>query len=165
MLGASAEIDDRVAWAKQRVAQLDQERENLVQQTRQERKQGKLSKGLVEKIKACTPTQLKRVIAFARENLKDYKKPPTLWDVKIYGRLLAQASYKNKFYSMEERKCGKPNCSKCPHGPYYIAHQRDGLYYRPKSLHFSDLPRPIRAAFGPPRNAYLQKRSAERVRS
>lgn len=159
----SAEFDDRVAWAKKRVAQLDQERENLLQQTRQERKQGKLSKGLVEKIKACTPKQLKRVIAFARENLKDYKKPPTLCDVKVYGRLLAQASYKNKFYSMEERRCGKPNCSKCPHGPYYIAHQRDGLYYRPKSLHFSDLPRPIRSAFGLPRDAYLQKRSAKQV--
>jgi hypothetical protein len=164
-LSSAAEIDERVAWAKQRFAQLEREREDLLQQTREGRKQGKLSKGLVEKIKACTPKQLKRVIAFARENLKDYKRAPTLWDVKIYGKLLAQASYKNKLYSMEERKCGKPNCSKCPHGPYYIAHKRDGLYYPPKSLHFSELPRPVRAAFGPPRDKCLQKRSAERVRA
>jgi hypothetical protein len=156
-LDSPSELDERVAWAKKRVADLDRERENLLQQTREDRKKAKLSKGLVDKIKACTPQQLQRVIKFARENLRDYKKPPTLWDVKIYGKMLAKTSYKNKFYSMEERKCGKSNCTKCPHGPYYIAHQRNGIYYPQKSIKFPNLPRPVRAKFGPVRDEWKAK--------
>lgn len=26
----------------------------------------------------------------------------------------------------EKRKCGKPNCTKCPHGPYYLVYHRHG---------------------------------------
>jgi hypothetical protein len=78
-LDPSTEFDDRVAWAKQRMEDLERERENLLQKTREDRKLGRLS-SLVEKIKACTPQQLRRVITVARNNLKDYKNLPTLWD-------------------------------------------------------------------------------------
>ncbi len=29
-------------------------------------------------------------------------------------------------YRLEEVRCGKPNCSSCPHGPYWYAYFREG---------------------------------------
>jgi hypothetical protein len=29
-------------------------------------------------------------------------------------------------YRLEEVRCGKPGCTKCPHGPYWYAYWREG---------------------------------------
>jgi hypothetical protein len=148
----STEFADRIAYAKARTVQIEREREKVMQEARDGRKQGRLSPSLVERIDACTPTQLRRVIERARENLRAYKLPPTLHDVRIFGRLKAHAAHGKRFYSLELRDCNKANCRKCPHGPYFIAHWKDGLFCRSKSLPFSRLPKPIRDKFGPVRD-------------
>ena len=38
------------------------------------------------------------------------------------------------FYRNEYTKCGKPNCKKCPHGPYWYAYWREGKRLRKKYI-------------------------------
>jgi hypothetical protein len=148
----STQVSGPIAQARSRMAEIEREQERVLQKSRETRKQGRLSPSLVERIVACTPTQLKRVIKLAKENLRAYKLPPNRQNVRIFGRLKAYAKHGKKFYSLELRDCNKPNCRKCPHGPYFIAHWRDGLYYPSKSVQFSRLPKPIREKFGPVRD-------------
>jgi hypothetical protein len=165
-MGMRVEPVDELTETQQRARLLlddiERQRERQVRERREGRKQAKLDPRLVAGIKACTPKQLKEVMRVVRNNLRDYKRPPELRDIRLFrnSKLLAHAPYKNKLYCMELHPCGKANCQKCPHGPYYIAYQRDGRYYRPKSEpNFSKLPKPIREAFEPIRAA-LKKKAA-----
>jgi len=138
--------------ARARLAESRREEQKQTQERREGRKHGELSRSLEEKIEACNPKQLKRVIKLARLNLKDHKQAPERWQIHLYGntKLLAHASRKNKLYCLELRSCGKPNCRKCPHGPYVFSYHRDGQYYPSKSeSDFSRLPKPIRDLFAP----------------
>jgi hypothetical protein len=132
------------------MAQIEQEEAERTRARREGREHGKLSHSLVEKIQACNPKQLKRVIELARENLHDHKKAPGLRQVRVFGTLLDSAAYRNKLYTLELRACGKQNCRKCPHGPYVFAFQKNGQYYPPRSQPvYSRLPKPIRERFAP----------------
>ena len=37
-------------------------------------------------------------------------------------------------YRLEQVNCGKPGCSKCPHGPYWYAYWREGGKVRSKYI-------------------------------
>lgn len=140
--------------------EIDREREQQILKRREGRKEGRLDRRLVEGIEACTPKQLKEVIRVARQNLKEYKQQaPMLQDIRLFrsSKLLANVPHKNKLYCMELHPCGK-NCRKCPHGPYYIAYQRNGRYYPPKSQpNFSKLPKPVQNVFAPIRTELKRK--------
>ena len=151
--------------ARLRLDEIERQRERQVRERREGRKQGKLDSRLVEGIEACTPKQLKEVLLVVRKNLKAYKRAPELWQIRLYrnSKLKASAAYKNKLYCMELHPCGKSNCRKCPHGPYYIAYQRDGRYYPSKSEpNFSRLPKPIREVFEPIRLALKKKADCQK---
>jgi hypothetical protein len=96
--------------ARARLAEIQREKEERARERREGRKHGELSRSLEEKIEACNPKQLKRVIKLARQNLKDHKQAPERWQIHLYGntQLLAHASHKNKLYCLELRSCGKP---------------------------------------------------------
>jgi hypothetical protein len=137
--------------AKMRLAEIEREQEKQVQQRRQDRKEGRLDRRLLEGIYACTPALLREVIRVARRELRDYKRPPDLPDIRLYrnSELLAHAAHKDKLYCLERRPCGK-RCRKCPHGPYVYSYRRNGKFYpQKKERDFSRLPKPIRDLFEP----------------
>lgn len=37
-------------------------------------------------------------------------------------------------YRLEPVKCGKPGCTKCPHGPYWYAYWREGKRVRSRYI-------------------------------
>ncbi|PYV71734.1 MAG: hypothetical protein DMG96_28145 [Acidobacteria bacterium] len=145
------DLADAQHRAKMRLTEIEREHERQVRQRRQDRKEGKLDRRLLEGIYACTPQQLQEVIRVARRELKDYKRPPELPDIRLYrnSELLAHAVHKNKLYCLERRPCGK-QCCKCPHGPYVYSYKRNGKFYpQKKEREFSRLPKPIRDLFEP----------------
>ncbi len=147
------------------LAEVRREERRREEERREGRKQGELSRSLREKIEACNPRQLKRVIKLARRSIKDHKRAPELWEIHLYRntKLLAHAGHKNRLFCLELRPCGKSNCRKCPHGPYVFSYHRDGLYYPSKSeSNFARLPKPIRDVFAPIR-AEIKAKAASRA--
>ena len=145
------DLSDARHRARVRMAEIEREQQKQVLQRRQDRKDGKLDRRLLEGIYACTPQPLREVLRVARRELKDYKRPPELPDIRLYrnSELLAHAAHKNKLYCFERRPCGK-QCRKCPHGPYVYSYTRNGKFYpQKKEREFSRLPRPIRDLFEP----------------
>ena len=145
------DIADAQHRARMSLAEIEREQQKQVRERRQGRKEGKLDPRLREGIYACTPKQLKEVIRVAKQELRDYKHPPELQEIRLYrnSKLLAHAPHKNKLYCLERRPCGK-NCRKCPHGPYAYSYKRNGKFYpQKKEPDFSRLPKPIRDLFEP----------------
>jgi|ERR1700733_514623 len=139
--------------AREILARIDRESAQRDQDRRDDRKLGKLSHSLHEKLRSCNPGQLKRVIKLSHQFLKDHKVAPDIREVPNRRRatILAHVGHKNKLYWLEVHPCSKPNCRKCPHGPYIYSYHRDGQYF-PPTYHgssLSRLPRKVRDLFRP----------------
>lgn len=45
-----------------------------------------------------------------------------------------QAGDPDVSYRLESVRCGKPNCTSCPHGPYWYAYFREGKRLRSRYI-------------------------------
>ncbi len=59
-------------------------------------------------------------------------------------------------FRYETVRCGKPNCSRCPHGPYWYAYWKDGGRTRSRYIGRS-LPTAALASYEEKRRARLEK--------
>lgn len=75
-----------------------------------------ISRDLIRQIRALDTYDLRRLQMLIRGLLVD-DQPPT-------GHAQAPASGKVTF-RQEHVRCGKPNCGRCPHGPYWYAYWRE----------------------------------------
>jgi len=65
--------------------------------------------------------EMKRYIEKRIQELQEQAPNPVLRD----GREILQVRSAGKItYQLEKVKCGKPNCEKCPHGPYWYGYKR-----------------------------------------
>lgn len=75
-----------------------------------------IDRNLIQKVRRLDDYDLRRLLIFARGLLVQRGSPaeePTPRRGKIS-------------YRLEPVTCGKPGCSKCPHGPYWYAYWREG---------------------------------------
>lgn len=149
--------------AREYLARIEKEAQERVRERREGRKLGRLTHSLRESLRNCTPKQLDLVIKLARKYKRDYKEPPDVQDIQIRRStvLIDSQPYKNRLYTLEMRSCGKPNCTKCPHGPYPYSYQRDGSLFPAKFINdakFSRLPAEIRERFTKIRNEVRAER-------
>lgn len=75
-----------------------------------------LPRDLVAAIRRLDETQLRQLLILARGLLVTSEMPVLSLD-DVPG--MPSVSYRQRL-----RRCGKPNCSTCPHGPYWYAHYR-----------------------------------------
>lgn len=59
-------------------------------------------------------------------------------------------------FRYETVRCGKPNCTRCPHGPYWYAYWKENGRTRSRYIGRT-LPAPARASYEQKRQARLQK--------
>lgn len=77
-----------------------------------------LERALIQRIRALDEYDLRRLVIFVRgllvqrgaEDVEPSTSSPP-------GKVS---------YRLEEVRCGKPGCTKCPHGPYWYAYWREG---------------------------------------
>ena len=68
--------------------------------------------------------EMKRYIEKRIQELEQEKAPGP---VVRAGREILKVEMAGKVtYQLERVKCGKPNCQKCPHGPYWYGYKRVG---------------------------------------
>jgi len=142
---------------------IKRESDERVRERREGRKEGALTRSLMDSLRNCNPKQLKAVKKLVREYEKDHKEPPDRREISTPGgtEVVHSQAHKNKLYTVELRSCGKANCTKCPHGPYVYVYQRDGSLFPSKSINetkFSRLPAEIRERFRTIRNEVRAER-------
>jgi len=136
--------------ARASLARIEREARQREHERREDRKKGKVSQSLREKLRSCTPDQLKKVKKICEQYIKDHRRPPNLQEISNSrnATILRYIGIKNRMYLFEVHPCSKPNCKKCPHGPYVYVHHRDGRYIRARYVKDkSQLPRKVQAAF------------------
>lgn len=70
---------------------------------------------------------------------------------------LTQATIGSITFRYETVRCGKPNCSRCPHGPYWYAYWKENGRTRSRYIGRT-LPAPARTSYEEKRQARLEKK-------
>lgn len=79
-----------------------------------------IDRSLIRQVRALDEFDLRRLLIFVRGLLVQRGVLPQSGEE-------ADGSPRSKVtYRLEEVKCGKPGCTKCPHGPYWYAYWREG---------------------------------------
>ncbi len=78
--------------------------------------------------------ELRRLIIYAQGLLREYDGPEfePIAEPSDKAQPGADQSAPTVTYRQEHVRCGKENCSTCPHGPYWYAYWRDGEKMRSK---------------------------------
>jgi len=75
-----------------------------------------LDRELMKKVRGLDEHELRRLVIFAQGLLR-HREGPT-FDAGPHGGKVT--------YRQQEVRCGKAECTKCPHGPYWYAFWREG---------------------------------------
>ncbi len=114
--------------ARERLQQIEKERTEAATARRADRVNGRLTQGLHEGLRACTPLQLKTVRKLVSKYEKDHRTPPSLGDCreKQTVEILAHADVYNRRYTLELRRSSRSRGRVYVNGPYAVVHHRDG---------------------------------------
>lgn len=80
-----------------------------------------LDRSLIADVRSMSEPELRRLVILAQDLLEQ----------RGAGRVPEGATIT---YRREEVRCGKGNCSRCPHGPYWYAYWREGGKVRSRYL-------------------------------
>ena len=80
-----------------------------------------LDRDMISSVRTLSEPELRRLVILAQD----------LLERRGAGRVPEGAKVS---YRLEEVKCGKPNCTRCPHGPYWYAYWREDGRVRSKYL-------------------------------
>jgi len=83
---------------------------------------------MISTVRALSEPELRRLVILAQDLLERRGSP----------RVPAGARVT---YRLEEVRCGKQNCARCPHGPYWYAYWRENGKVRSKYLGAARAPR------------------------
>lgn len=83
-----------------------------------------LDRELTRKVRALDEHELRRLVIFAQGLLHHRE-----------GLRFERAPHDGKVtYRQQEVRCGKADCTKCPHGPYWYAYWREGERVRSRYI-------------------------------
>ena len=80
-----------------------------------------LDRSLIADVRSLSEPELRRLVILAQDLLEQ----------RGAGRVPEGAKVT---YRREEVRCGKPNCTRCPHGPYWYAYWREDGKLRSRYL-------------------------------
>jgi hypothetical protein len=114
--------------ARERLKQLESDRNIAAAARKAGRLVGELSDSLHEKLKACNPLQLRGVMRLARKFELLHRKPPSLYDcrVRYTAAVVHHVDVRNRRFTLEFRRTSKRGDRVYVNGPYVVAHWRDG---------------------------------------
>lgn len=78
-----------------------------------------LERGLIKQIRALDEYDLRRLLIFVRGLLVQRGDLP-LGPEEVIGRGPGRVGFRSQTV-----RCGKPGCTRCPHGPYWYAYWRE----------------------------------------
>lgn len=78
-----------------------------------------LDRELIRRVRALDPFDLRRLTILVRGLLVAREEEP--FDVGPPETAKSKVTYRQELV-----RCGRENCSKCPHGPYWYAYWREG---------------------------------------
>jgi hypothetical protein len=94
-----------------------------------------LDKDILSTVRGLSDPELRRLVILAQD----------LLERRGAGRVPEGAKVT---YRLEEVRCGKEKCTRCPHGPYWYAYWREDGRVRSKYLGSARPPGPARTASG-----------------
>jgi vacuolar-type H+-ATPase subunit H len=152
---------------EEHLAQMEQERKARVAERREERKKGMVGASLREKLRACTPQQLRNAKKLCDQYIADHRKPPSKYECgKPYTvKVLVSVTIKNQRFWYEIRRSARTNPPIRLNGPYLHAYHRDGNIIKDKYIKDSDVkkaPRKVQSAIKPFRESKAEQLEAAR---
>lgn len=166
---------DYQAHARERLKQLEAERNAAAAKRKAGRLVGELSNSLCEKLESCNPLQLREVMRLVRKFENLHRKPPSLsqCSVKYTVEVLHHVDVRNRRFTLEFRRTSKRAGRVYVNGPYVVAHWRDGSitkhqYFKTKDLR-KRIPRKVwdgfRELLASPKTEERRKKLNERWQS
>ena len=149
------------------MAQIEQERKARVAERREERKKGIVGATLREKLRACTPQQLRNAKKLCDQYIADHRKPPSKYECgKPYtAKVLVSVTIKNERFQYEIRRSAHTKPPVRLNGPYLHAYHRDGEIIKDKYYKEGDVkkaPRKVQSAIRPFRESKAEQLDAAR---
>lgn len=81
-----------------------------------------INRALIRQVRALDEYDLRRLLIFVRGLLVQHGAPADM----PHQPSKPPSKPGKVNYRLESVRCGKPGCTKCPHGPYWYAYWREG---------------------------------------
>jgi hypothetical protein len=122
------DLNSTARWARDRLAEHEKQREQDKLERQQGRLQGRPTKSLVEKLRACNIDQLKYAKKLCDRYMLDQRKPPARSDCgdRYTVKVIDAICVKNQHYQLEFRRSTRSAKKIYVNGPYIRAYHRDG---------------------------------------
>jgi hypothetical protein len=85
-----------------------------------------VDRSLIKQLRALDEYDLRRLLIIVRGLLVQREGAEPLRDLTDLPEGATPSRPGKVSYRLEEVRCGKPGCTKCPHGPYWYAYWREG---------------------------------------